>query len=349
MNGRRIEADFPAISICVTVKNRSKVQAEGRELRLFPNCVASIVESARDKFNCELVVTDWESDDWPLAEWLPDAAKAFPLQLLPLTGKFSRGAGRNAAAKVARSRHLFFLDADCLICPAVLQEGVQAVSANQAFFPVLYSFKDPMHRDGWWRHQGYGNCIVQRDVFDKVGGFPEYGYWGREDVDFFNQVRAHQDVVRKEVPGFYHQWHPDDFEWKNRYGEVSPLQESKKAERASMAAVFAVMDQVIPVGGHFILVDEEHIRSQVPANRHAIPFLESDGEYGGVPADSNAAIAELERLRAAGASFLVLPWFTFWWLDYYADFCTYLHARYAKVVAMEQVLVFDLRSSTPPN
>ncbi len=33
------------LSICVTVKNRSRVMVDGRELKLFPNCVESIVSS----------------------------------------------------------------------------------------------------------------------------------------------------------------------------------------------------------------------------------------------------------------------------------------------------------------
>ena len=60
----------PALSICVTVKNRSRVMVDGRELKLFPNCVQSIVSSVPRDLPCELVVADWQSDDWPLDDWL---------------------------------------------------------------------------------------------------------------------------------------------------------------------------------------------------------------------------------------------------------------------------------------
>ncbi len=58
------------LSFCVTVKNRSRVDVDGRRLELFPACVASIVAACVDRVDAELVVADWRSDDWPLAEWL---------------------------------------------------------------------------------------------------------------------------------------------------------------------------------------------------------------------------------------------------------------------------------------
>jgi len=62
------------LSICITNKNRSKVNWDyiSSPLTLFPNCIASIGEqfSIRDKV--EIIITDWESDDWPLDEWMPE-------------------------------------------------------------------------------------------------------------------------------------------------------------------------------------------------------------------------------------------------------------------------------------
>ena len=79
------------LSICVALKNRSLVMADGRELRLFPNCVRSIVQSLDGTLPTELVVADWDSDDWPLDEWLPEAAAGIPLRVAQIEGA-SRGA-----------------------------------------------------------------------------------------------------------------------------------------------------------------------------------------------------------------------------------------------------------------
>ena len=58
------------LSICVTIKNRSRLSIDDNELLLFPNCVKSIVESTRKHPDCELVIADWQSEDWPLVEWV---------------------------------------------------------------------------------------------------------------------------------------------------------------------------------------------------------------------------------------------------------------------------------------
>jgi 2-methylisocitrate lyase-like PEP mutase family enzyme len=54
-----------------------------------------------------------------------------------------------------------------------------------------------------------------------------------------------------------------------------------------------------------------------------------EGRYvGHHPRDSDEAIAELERLREAGADYLVLPSTAYWWLDHYRGFADHLHDRY---------------------
>ncbi len=58
-----------------------------------------------------------------------------------------------------------------------------------------------------------------------------------------------------------------------------------------------------------------------------------DGIYAGYyPADSAAAITELETLRARGGDFVLFPSTTFWWLDYYPELKQHLDANYPKIV-----------------
>ena len=79
--------------------------------------------------------------------------------------------------------------------------------------------------------------------------------------------------------------------------------------------------------------------------RRAFPFLERNGQYWGRPSDSDTAIRELERLRAAGACFAVVAWPALWWLDYYLAFGEHLRTRYRCVLASDRLMVFDLRPS----
>jgi glycosyltransferase involved in cell wall biosynthesis len=334
----------PTLSICVTVKNRSRVMVDGRELKLFPNCVQSIVTSLPRDLSCELVVADWQSDDWPLQDWLPDAASPIPVTVVTLTGQFSRGRGRNAAAEAAQADWLFFLDADCLVSRQVVELGVDALRSEKSFFPILYSYADADHRSGWWRSEGFGNCMLNRNVFEKAERFPDYAYWGEEDVHFFDHVSALSPVVRQQVEGLYHQWHPNDFEWKNRYGQPSPYEKERKKVDQQLAVVADEIAETVSNGSRLILIDDAQLAGRLPRNLPVWPFLERQGQYWGLPADSAIAIAELERLRERGAGFIAFLWTAFWWLDYYSDFAKHLSGRYRRAVGNERLLVFDLRS-----
>jgi hypothetical protein len=61
------------------------------------------------------------------------------------------------------------------------------------------------------------------------------------------------------------------------------------------------LEQVIPPGEEFILVDEDEWGTdEVVLGRRRIPFPERDGRYWGRPADDTEALAELEAAEAGG-------------------------------------------------
>jgi GT2 family glycosyltransferase len=67
-----------------------------------------------------------------------------------------------------------------------------------------------------------------------------------------------------------------------------------------------------------------------------------DGGYlGHYPRDSDEAIAQLERLRADGADFLVLPETAYWWLDHYDGFADHLRSHY-RVAGGDSCTIFEL-------
>jgi glycosyltransferase involved in cell wall biosynthesis len=75
---------------------------------------------------------------------------------------------------------------------------------------------------------------------------------------------------------------------------------------------------------------------------------ERDGRYAGYyPADSEAAIAHLEELRAQGATHLVLPQTAFWWLTYYEGLHDHLDAAYRMIRSDEHTIVYDLTGGRP--
>jgi hypothetical protein len=88
--------------------------------------------------------------------------------------------------------------------------------------------------------------------------------------------------------------------------------------------------------------DEELLRLD---GRRGWHFPRTDeGLYAGHhPIDSDAAIAHLEELRAAGARYLVIPGPSFWWLDYYTAFDEHLRTNYSLVLEEpETCLIFAL-------
>jgi len=68
------------------------------------------------------------------------------------------------------------------------------------------------------------------------------------------------------------------------------------------------------------------------------------GVYAGChPADSSAAIVDLEAARARGATFLLFPGTSLWWLEHYDGFRRHLDDRYRCVVRDSRCAIFDLR------
>jgi len=99
--------------------------------------------------------------------------------------------------------------------------------------------------------------------------------------------------------------------------------------------------------GGIRLVDEGEWGSHFLENRVAIPFHERDGQYAGHPRNDAAAIRTLEKLRAAGATFMVVGWPAFEWFDRYEGLSHFLQQMFPCVVRNERVVVFDLRANEP--
>lgn len=104
------------------------------------------------------------------------------------------------------------------------------------------------------------------------------------------------------------------------------------------------LDELIPPAETFILVNENQWVPGFTKDWHTIPFLERDGQYWGAPPDDETAIREFERLRGAGAKFMVFGWPAFWWLDYYCKLSHHLRSLFRCVFQNERLIVFDLQT-----
>ena len=130
------------------------------------------------------------------------------LELLPMSGPFSRGVALEVgASRFPNSSLLFFCDVDLAFTPSFLHNcRTNALLGQKVYFPIVFSQYDPRfaqpppttdtpgtflftRRSGFWRDYGYGITCIHRGDLAAVGGFDtSIRGWGLEDVDLFSRV-----------------------------------------------------------------------------------------------------------------------------------------------------------------
>lgn len=127
-------------------------------------------------------------------------------------------------------------------------------------------------------------------------------------------------------------WHPHGRRHNDAYHQlVSRIREIVRTQLPHSARVLIVSKG-----------DEELVDLDGRIGQH-FPQV-GEGVYAGhYPRDSAEAIGELERLRADGAGYLLIPQTSLWWLDYYKELSSHLDRSYPRV-AMEasECVIFDL-------
>jgi 4-amino-4-deoxy-L-arabinose transferase-like glycosyltransferase len=81
------------------------------------------------------------------------------------------------------------------------------------------------------------------------------------------------------------------------------------------------------------------------AERRGWHFMEKNGIYNGHPTGSAEAIADLEALKARGATHFVVYSGTVWWLDYYKEFAQHLEKTADVIKTGPQFEIFRLNRS----
>jgi len=141
---------------------------------------------------------------------------------------------------------------------------------------------------------------------------------------------------------------PDTREWDHfrDFRSASPIS-SPNSWDDQVRRVKQTIVGLVPRRDSFILVDEERLgMGDSVSGRRRVPFLERNGEYWGMPTDDEHAIREIERLRQGGASFILFPWLTFWWLDHYSGMRRHLYTNSRCVLEDDRLVAFDLREKT---
>jgi len=103
---------------------------------------------------------------------------------------------------------------------------------------------------------------------------------------------------------------------------------------------------VVPVGATLMLAGKDQwVADATIAGRSVVHFTEAEEGYGGPPADDEAGILEFEKLRRRGIDYIVFPWWSSWWLEYYSGLNQHIRSRYGCLVENERLTIFNLRKS----
>jgi hypothetical protein len=178
--------------------------------------------------------------------------------------------------------------------------------------------------------------------------------WSEHDFRGMDCVFAERDYIcLAMVRGYLNQtmeWLPDAVMQRFGYASMADFYARDPArllladvESRREGSARSEIRMIIPSGATYILVDELQTRLAADADHRAMPFLEKDGEYWGLPADSQEAIREIERMRQSGCTHIVFAWPALWWLNYYRDMMEYLRTRSRCVLESDRLRMFDLR------
>ena len=105
------------------------------------------------------------------------------------------------------------------------------------------------------------------------------------------------------------------------------------------------MHEITPTDARIVAADGGDPTLFYYAHRKGWHFLEKNGVWQNLPLDSAEAISNLEDLRNRGATYLVFPFRSRWWLDYYNDFAVYLKTSTEAVEVTPRFAIYRLTRS----
>jgi 4-amino-4-deoxy-L-arabinose transferase-like glycosyltransferase len=100
--------------------------------------------------------------------------------------------------------------------------------------------------------------------------------------------------------------------------------------------------QVTPNDARIVAADGGDPTLFYYAHRKGWHFLEKNGIWNNLPLDSAEAISNLEDLRNRGATYLVFPFRTRWWLDYYNEFAAHLKQNAEPIDVTPRFAIYKL-------
>lgn len=190
-------------------------------------------------------------------------------------------------------------------------------------------------------------AALRRDVWDAVGPLDERFAIGLfEDDDYSMRVRASGFRVACAEDLFVHHFgqasigrlgsageygalfHANRARWEAKWGlSWQPYARRPKPSYQALVQRFRrLVCETVPPDATVLVISKGDAQLLNLEGRHAWHFPQSEnGTYAGHhPANDDECLAELERLRARGATYLAIPATAMWWLEHYRRFAQYL-------------------------
>lgn len=233
-----ISVDYEKIPLRVLKRNTLVMSGLGRKefknkdekitLELLLNFLESLTKIKNIDESLEIVLTDFGSDDYNLQKLIPKFPE-LQFKIIYENTHFSRGRGLNIGYKNATKSNIFFCDADMLLNTRELfDRAYEEINNGKVLFPICFGLCEPSHQVGYWRNSGYGMCLLSKQTLeDNNYKWSEYDALGKEDDDFWDFFNKRELCSRYQINGYYHQWHPESQEFKNRYYKNNDIHKKK--------------------------------------------------------------------------------------------------------------------------
>jgi hypothetical protein len=246
---------------------------------------------------------------------------------LTLTRRFDLAMSLEVAEHLPAAAAAGFVAGLCALAPVVLFSA--AVPSQGGVHHV---------NEQWPDH--WARCFAAHDYM--CADVLRLAFWDDPDVSWWYAQNACLYVARAALPGYAGLAAAASERPPRRYARAE-LVEANLHRKRLLDTLVELLGRV-PAGRRALVADGAQLLStgREIARFEWIPFLERDGAYWGAPADAAHAVAELERLRAAGAEVIAFVWPCLWWLETYAGLAEHLQRHYRRVYGSANVVVWDL-------
>lgn len=190
-------------------------------LNLLPKLLMSLRMIKTGNDNWTIIIIDYESRDVNVSQIAHQILDGHVRYVVHTEKEqFSVGTGRHIAATLAKERghdSLFFCGADMYFTKHfIFDQAKEILAKEKVYYPICFSFTQPDHMFGFWRDSGYGMlfCKTEKYFSDSVIPWRHNVAWGEEDNLMFQNFKS-EEIVRSRAFGYFHQWHPNSFVFKN--------------------------------------------------------------------------------------------------------------------------------------